>query len=130
MDQNNNVSYNVRKVHSSRALLRRSLFTDRHTLSWYKRKRNFIYAHNTSTGFSAPIFSELTNDQQHYFQTSCMEFLSNRRTNVGNYCYNKCRTSPVPMFYRNRARSVENASKAGFVLRICVKYEFQSTDCH
>jgi hypothetical protein len=134
MDQNNSVScsrtYVWNKVHISRALLRRFLFSDRHMLSWCKRKCNFIFTHDTSTGFSAPIFWELTNDQQHYFQTSCMEFLSNRKANVGNYSYSNCRTSPVSTFYRNRARSVENASKAGFLLRISVKFGFQSTDCH
>ena len=51
------------------------------------------------------------------FRSLALNVFQIEKINVRNCGYIKYRTSPVPNFYRNRARSVENTRKAGFLLR-------------
>jgi hypothetical protein len=54
-------------------LTRRSLISERHNLSRFSCKCNFIYSHKKSLRFSAPIFTRLTIARQRLIKKSHAE---------------------------------------------------------
>jgi hypothetical protein len=100
--------------HNKPPVFSKAFFTFKiHTVSRYTSKYHFPYAHTKRTAFPMPIFTKLTNVQQHYAQISYKGSHPTWTINVGSTnrnsltCVTKARISRHRFSRNSRTRNTE-----------------------